>query len=213
MRSKSSLSYVRLTGGVLKPFQLAASDRNRRIWSQIAIGVVISLLWPAFIFAQDQLTGTETGHGAGSEQIQIVADKLIANDVEKYAEFIGNVKTTYPNFVIISDRLKIYYKDNLPGSNQNRSDNQEMIQRMVASGNVTITSDKYTAEAHSAEYDVDTMILVLNGENSTVRSGQNILSGSKITIYRKNGKIEAEGSPQKRVKAVFYSDKKLEKQQ
>jgi lipopolysaccharide export system protein LptA len=197
----------------LKLFQLAVSDKDHRNWSQIAFGVVISLLWPAFSFAQDQLTGIETGHGAGGDQIQIVADKLIANEVEKYAEFVGNVKTTTPNFVIVSDRLKIYYKDNLPGPNQNQSDNQEKIQRMVASGNVTITSDKYTAETHSAEYDVDTMILVLNGENSIVRSGKNILSGSKITIYRKNGKIEAEGSPQKRVKAVFYSDKTLPKQQ
>jgi lipopolysaccharide export system protein LptA len=197
----------------LKPFQLAALDKDHRNWSRLAFGVVISLLWPAFIFAEDQITGIETKHRAGAEQIQIVADKLIANDVEKYAEFIGDVKTTYLNFVIVSDSLKIYYKNNLPGPNKNRPDNPEMIQRMVANGNVTITTDKYTAETQSAEYDMDTMILVLSGENSIVRSGENILSGSKITIYRKDGKIKVDGSPQKRVKAVFYSDKIPENQQ
>jgi len=197
----------------MRPFQLSALDKDHLNWSRIAFAVMIGSLWPAFIFAEDPLTGIETGQRAGVEQIQIVADKLIANEVEKYAEFFGNVKTTSPNFVIVSDRLKIYYKDNPPGPDQNRPDNQAMIQRMVAGGNVTITSDKYTAETDSAEYDVDTMILVLNGENSTVRSGKNILSGSKITIYRKDGKMKAEGSPQKRVKAVFYSDKTPEKQQ
>ena len=59
---------------------------------------------------------------------------------------------------------------------------------------------------------VDTMVLVLEGENSRVQSGKNILTGSKITIYRKDEEIKVEGSPQKRVKAVFYSDATAEKQ-
>ena len=192
--------------------RLTPSARDRRNWSRIAIGVVIILFLPTFILAEDQPTEIETGHGGDGEQIQIVADKLITNNVEKYAEFVGDVKTTHPNFVMISETLRIYYKDHLPGL-KNQPGGQEFIKRIVASGNVTITSDKYTAETDSAEYDMDTMVLVLDGENSTVQSGKNILTGSKITIYRKDEKIKVEGSPQKRVKAVFYSNKNAENQQ
>jgi lipopolysaccharide transport protein LptA len=190
----------------LIPFRLTSSTRDRRNWRRIVIGLVIIWFSPNFTLAEDQPTEIETEHGSGGEQIQIVADKLITNNVEKYAEFIGDVKTTHPNFVMTSETLRIYYRDNLPGG-------QEFIKRIVASGNVTITSDKYTAKSHSAEYDMDTTVLVLDGENSTVQSGKNILTGSKITIYRKDEKIKAEGSPQKRVKAVFYSNKDAENQQ
>ena len=196
----------------MKPFRLTSSARDRWNWSRIIIGVVIILFLPTFTLAEDQPTEIETGHAGGGEQIQIVADKLITNDVEKYAEFVGDVKTTHPNFVMISENLRIYYRDNLPGL-KNRPGGQEFIKRIVASGNVSITSDKYTAKTHSAEYDMDTMVLVLDGENSTVQSEKNILTGSKITIYRKDEKIKVEGSPQKRVKAVFYSNKNTEKQQ
>lgn len=143
--------------------------------------------------------------GARAEQIQIVADKLTTNDEEKYAEFVGDVKTTHPDFEMVSESLRIYYHGDLPDLKK-RPGNQEFIKRMVASGNVIITSDKYTARTQSAEYDMDTMVLVLDGENSTVQSGKNILTGSKITIYRKDEKIEVEGSPQNRVKALFYSN-------
>jgi len=196
----------------LIPFRLTPSARDRRNWSRMVIGVVIILFLPTFTLAEDQPTEIETGQGSGGEQIQIVADKLITNNVEKYAEFIGDVKTTHPDFVMISDILRIYYRDNLPGI-KNRSGDQEFIKRIVAGGNVTITTDKYTAKTHSAEYDMDAMVLVLDGENSTVQSGENILTGSKITIYRKDEKIKVEGSPQKRVKAVFYSNKNAENQQ
>jgi lipopolysaccharide export system protein LptA len=202
----------RFTGGVLKSFQLVPSSKDHRNWSKIVLGMVIVFLSPVFIFAEDQLTEVEKANRERVEQIQIVADKLISNNVEKYAEFVGDVKTTYADLVIDSQSLKIYYKDDLPGP-KNAQGDQENIQRLVASGNVSIASDKYTAETQSAEYDMDTMILVLFGENSRIQSGKNVLTGSKITIDRKDGRIKVDGSPQKRVKAVFYSNKIPEEKQ
>jgi lipopolysaccharide export system protein LptA len=193
-------------GRALKPFRLTRSSKERRNWRRIAYGAIIILILPAVILAEDQPSEIGALQGESGERIQIIADKMITNNVEKYAEFAGDVKTTYPNFAMVSDTLRIYYKDNLPG-------NQELIERIVASGNVTITSDKYTAQSQSAEYDMHTMILVLEGDDSMVQSGKNILTGSKITIYRKDEKINVEGGPQKRVKAVFYSNKNAEKQQ
>ena len=212
MRSKNGSFQYRLTGGALKAFQSAPLSDGFRKWNRFVFGVVIILFYPGFIFAEDQLSEVEKANRESVEQVQIVADKLITNNVEKYAEFFGNVKTTYENLVIASESLRIYYKDDLPGREKGQA-GQEIIQRLVASGNVSIESDKYTAETHSAEYDMDTKTLVLIGENSMVQSGKNVLTGSKITIYRKDEKIQVDGSPQKPVKAVFYSNEIPEEKQ
>ena len=168
--------------------RLTPSAKTPGSWRRPAMGVVIFLFLPSFILAEDQPAEVDTKHARNGDQIQIVADKMITNDVEKYAEFIGDVKTTHPDFVMASESLRIYYKDNLSDL-KNKSGDQEFIKRIVASGNVTITSDNFMAETQSAAYDMDTMILVLDGENSMVQRGKNILTGAKITIYRKDEKL------------------------
>jgi lipopolysaccharide export system protein LptA len=146
-----------------------------------------------------------------AEQIQIVADKLTTNNTEKFAEFVGDVRASQGNLVITSERLRIYYRDDTD-RNKDQTASQESIKRIVASGNVKISSEKYKAQTDQAEYDLDTQVFVLIGENSTVTSGKNILTGSKITVYRKTGQIKVESSPQKRVRAVFYPKEKASEQ-
>jgi lipopolysaccharide export system protein LptA len=45
----------------------------------------------------------------------------------------------------------------------------------------------------------------MTGENSKVISGKNSISGSKIILYRKEGRVKVLGSEKKRVEATFYS--------
>ena len=163
--------------------------------------VVIMILAP-FVFADDQTQ--EKGKNQIDEQIQIVADKLVTNNAEKYAEFMGDVHATQGNFTITSEHLRIYYKDKLDNP-QDQIGSRELIKRIVASGNVKISSDQYTAETERIEYDLDTTILVLQGENSTITRGKNFITGSKITVHRKDGQIVVERGAEQRVKARFYS--------
>ena len=109
--------------------------------------------------------------------------------------------------MINPERLRIYYRDD-PNRNKNQIAGQESIKRIVASGNVQVSFEEYTADTDQAEYNPDTRILVLTGENSIMTSGKNTLTGSKISVDRKNGQIKVEGIPQKRVKAVFYPKEK-----
>jgi lipopolysaccharide export system protein LptA len=157
------------------------------------------------VFAKDLSQKKSTNQA--DEQIHIVADKLITNSAEKYAEFVGDVQASQGNLVITSERLRIYYRDD-PDGNKDQTGGQESIKRVVASGNVQVSSEKYRAETDQVEYDPDTQVLVLDGENSIVRSGKNILTGSKITVFRKTGQIKVESSPHKRIKAVFYPEEK-----
>jgi len=183
-------------------FRLLQPIKKRIYWIRVMMSTGIIVLLAPFVFAGD--LPTEKDKNQVGEQIQIVADKLIANDAEKYAEFIGDVQASQGNFTITSEHLRIYYKENIDNL-QNQTGNQEFIQRIVASGHVKISSDKYTAETERAEYDLDNAVLVLKGENSTIKSGKNLITGSKITVHRQNGQIVVERGAEKRVKARFYS--------
>jgi lipopolysaccharide export system protein LptA len=157
------------------------------------------------VFAEDLSQKKSTNQA--DEQIHIVADKLITNSAEKFAEFVGDVQASQGNLVITSERLRIYYRDD-PDRKKNQTSDQESIKRIIASGNVQVSFEEYKAKSDQAEYDLDTQVLVLTGENSTMRSGKNILTGSKISVDRKNGQMKVEGIPHKRVKAVFYPKEK-----
>jgi lipopolysaccharide export system protein LptA len=145
---------------------------------------------------------------AEDQPILITADQLISDNEEKFAEFIGNVKATQADFVITSDKLRIYYRGELLKAEEKEDankDNAEMLKKIVATGNVKINSTQYIAESDMVEYDTDTMMITLTGENSKVISGKNSLTGSKIILYRKDGRVKVFGSKKKRVEATFYS--------
>jgi lipopolysaccharide export system protein LptA len=137
-------------------------------------------------------------------EIEIVADRLISNNQEKYAEFQGNVVATQGDFKVTSDKLRIYYEGDMVKAGNQGSDEQS-VKKIVATGNVKIDTEQYQAQSDMAEYDVPTQIVVLTGDNSTVVSGKNSLKGAKITMWRAEGRVEVDSSPQSRVKAVLYS--------
>ena len=188
----------------MKAFRLRHRMKYRPFWIQVTLLTFTTILLSSGGFAGEP--PQKEGTNQADEQIQIVADKLITNSAEKFAEFIGDVRASQGNLVITSERLRIYYRDD-PDRNENQT-SQESIKRVVANGNVQISSEKYKAQADRVEYDLDSQVFVLIGENSTVTSGKNVLTGSKITVSRKNGQIKVESSPQKRVKAVFYPEEK-----
>ena len=160
---------------------------------------------PALGAAQD--TGEKNAPEQQETPIEISADKLITNSEEQYAEFIGNVKAIQGNFVITSGVLRIYYEGDLVNTGAKASGSeQESLKKIVATENVKIVSDRYTATSDRAEYDAVTDIIILSGTDATVVSGKNSISGNKITLNQKSGEVKVEGGPKKRVKAVFYSE-------
>ena len=186
----------------MKTFRLLHPIKGRIYWIRAMLVTGIIVLLAPFGFTEDQ--PTEKDKNQVGEQIQIVADKLITNNAERYAEFIGDVRASQGNFTITSKHLRIYYKDDLDNL-KNQTGSQELIKRIVASGHVKISSDQYTAETEQVEYDLDSTVLVLKGENSTIKRGKNFITGSKITVHRKDGQIVVERGAETRVKARFYS--------
>ncbi|RPH47583.1 MAG: hypothetical protein EHM85_19510 [Desulfobacteraceae bacterium] len=140
----------------------------------------------------------------GEKKIHITADRLIAEGNSNNAEFIGNVRAVQETTVITSERLKIFYKKDSSGIKDN-SKGEESIKEIIATGNVKILFDDKIAETQQAVYAAETRVLVLNGPDSKVTSGKNIISGSKITFFRDDGRVKVEGSGNRRVEAFFES--------
>ena len=162
-------------------------------------------------FAADEKKAAAPPQDAEEQPILIKADQLISNNEEKYAEFIGNVIANQADFVINCDKLRIYYQGKLidteDGSNKEEKNNKDegKLKKIVAIGNVKINSSRYNAKSEKVEYDTESMIITLSGEDSTVTSGKNSIVGSKIILYRKDGRVKVLGSKKKRVEATFYS--------
>ena len=174
----------------------------------VACTAVLYLIMAALLFvstavAQEPSSGNLTSTNDG--QIQIEADKLITNQAEKFAEFSGGVRASQGTFVINADRLRIYYQAASASAAQ-RAEGQETIRQLIATGNVKLSTEKFTAETDRAEYDPKTQVLVLIGESSALKSNRNILTGSKIIVNRKTGQMSVESDSQERVKAIFYPD-------
>ena len=189
----------------MKTFRLLQGIQDLVYWIGIILFTLTIMLLAPFIWAAEPPAPVDEART--EKQIEIIADQFTTQNELKYMDFTVDVSASQGNFVITSDRLRIYYKAN-PDRTKTQTDNQESIKQIVASGEVKISSEKYKAEADLVEYDLDSTVLVLKGEDSKIKSGQNLITGSIITVNRKNGQIKVERGPEKRVKALFYSKEK-----
>ena len=170
--------------------------------------VMIALVTAAVLAANPAWTADQSQTGqADGEPIQILADQLISYNDDQYAEFVGNVKVTQGEFTITSDKLRIYYQGELL-ENEEKGRDQEFLKKIIATGNVKITSEQYNAEADKAEYDTETRTVILSGENAKVISGKNSIAGSKITLNQESGQVKVESSGARRIKAEFFTKEK-----
>ena len=153
------------------------------------------------------IVSSAAADGAESDKIQITADNLNINNEENYAEFIGTVKAVHKDMTIDSDRLKIYY-DKGPGNSGTSAQGEESIKKIIAEGNVTIVSEGRIANAEKADYMTKTGVLILTGKDARITNEKNSITGGKITFNRLLGNVKVVADPQKRVKAIFFANKK-----
>jgi len=182
------------------------SSNNFRIFSILAAALIAGAAFiPVLAVAGDK--PLNTGNPDKPETTHITADKLLVDSEAKFAEFIGAVRLTRGSTVITADRLKIFFKGGVDNT-EKVSATRESINKIIAKGNVRIKLDDGVATTEQAEFISETSTYILSGENSKVISGDNSISGSKITLYRTDGRITVEGSSKNRVEAMIYSGKK-----
>ena len=165
---------------------------------------VLTLFSICSIYAADTVT-TAVPENQADNTIRITADQLVTDTQSQNAEFIGNVKVTRGDTVILSDRLKIFYSSTSNKGNQIET-GAESIRKIVAEGKVKITFDVQVATTQRAEWSPKDQTIVLSGPGSKIVSGKNSITGSKITVHQVGNRIKVEGGNNERVEAVFYSE-------
>nr|MBL0732696.1 hypothetical protein [Desulfobacterales bacterium] len=103
--------------------------------------------------------------------------------------------------LITSDSLKIFYDKNK--DDKQPDTDKESIKKLIVTGNVKIIMDNRIATTRQAEYIIKDKVLILTGAGSKVTSGNDSVSGSRIILYRTEGRVIVKGDSKSRVEAVF----------
>ena len=158
--------------------------------------VLFGLLWPVGVFSETLQQNNEN-ENAEAKPIVIKSQRLEMNNMLKVVTFTGDVKANYDNFIIDCDKMIAYYVD-MP-SQQVKEKKTLNIDKIIAMGNVIINrAEGGVATADEATYDQEFERLILTG-NPTVKQGNDVVKGERITIFLNEDRSVVEGSEEQKV--------------
>ena len=132
------------------------------------------LLLAPLLLAVAPAAGQQSGGRAGfssNSPVDVDADRIEVQDRADRAIFSGNVVARQGNMTINSARLTVVY------TNTNGVD----VQRLEATGGVTMRTPSETARGNVGLYDVDRRLLTLIGDVHLTQ-GQNRVQGGRLTL-------------------------------
>jgi lipopolysaccharide export system protein LptA len=121
------------------------------------------------------------GHDSNAP-VDVAADRIEVQDRADRAIFSGNVVVRQAALTMNSARLTVAYS----------SAGGIEIERLDASGGVTVRSPSETARGEFAIYDLDRRIITLIG-GVTLTRGQSHVSGGRLTIDLDSGRAVMDG--------------------
>jgi lipopolysaccharide export system protein LptA len=176
--------------------------RDLRVYKLAGIGLAIVALIAGLTTAVPGFAAEAENPGKG-DPIRITSDKLVTDNAKRSALFSGHVKAVQGDTVITADQLTIFFKS---GGGASKKISNSNIERLLAEGQVRIEFDNKVAVSNQAVYIIAERKLILSGPGSKVISGQDEISGSKITFFRDDGRVMLESDGQNRVNAIIHSD-------
>jgi lipopolysaccharide export system protein LptA len=123
------------------------------------------------------------GHN-GNAPVDVAADRIEVQDRADRAIFAGNVHVTQAELTMDTARLTVAYS----------SAGNVQIQRLDASGGVTVRSPTETARGDFGVYDLNRKLITLVGNVQLSRAGSQI-NGSRLVIDLNSGRAVIDGGP------------------
>jgi len=157
-----------------------------------------------FLDSNDTSSQPEQGN-----RLQISADSLQIDISRHSALFSGNVKVVHEDMVITADRLNVLFHKGFSAADTGALD-EAAVKQITAQGNVSMRFGDRSARSDRAVYHIDKKSLILSGDPVMLEMGKNAITGSKITYYRTDGRIEVESKGHTRVEGLFYNEKPAE---
>lgn len=147
------------------------------------------LLVPALGVAQ----GAQVAFGKVKQDtslpVEVAADNLAVSQSDGTAIFTGNVLIGQGEMRLSAPKVLVVYHEE-----SNR------ILRLEATGGVTLVSGPDAAEAASADYNIDSGVILMQG-NVLLMQGKNALTAERMTVDTKAGTAQMDG----RVKTILQT--------
>lgn len=163
---------------------------------RLSIPALILACAGAPALAQGTTTPLSDFQHDSTQPVEITSDALEVDQAAGKAIFTGTVKVAQGDLRLAADRLEVFYAQaDAPASG---APGQGGIERMAASGNVTLTTGAEAAEAERASYVVATGLVEMQGD-VLLTQGPNALAGQRLFIDLNAGTGRMEG----RVQTLF----------
>jgi lipopolysaccharide export system protein LptA len=205
-----------------------ASRRLRRACAALALGCGLGLSTATLAetpqgapASAGSAIGLDTAFFKSDQPIEITADRLDVDQVNKRAVFGGNVNAVQGDVHLAGELLTVFYDEKSEGAaappaatdaqdeaSEARDGDQAAgagarIRRMEVTGGVHVSSPTETATGDQGIYDLEAGTITLNG-NVILTRGENILRGSQLNIDVESGKSVIIGAADSgRVKGLF----------
>ena len=169
---------------------------------------------PAFAQKSGSPSGTDqTFSGmklSNDKPIQIESDKLEVHDNDNTAVFTGNVNVVQGTTLMKAGRMVVHYIKGAKGSGDGgnadsagektdssvgnlMSGGASNIKSIDVDGKVYVKSDDQIATGDHGTFDMQTQILVLEGDKVVLTQGDNVVIGCKLTANLKTGLSDLDG--------------------
>jgi lipopolysaccharide export system protein LptA len=187
----------------------------------------LSLTVPGTAFAQ-QNGSDQTFSGmklSNDKPIQIESDKLEVHDKDNTAIFTGNVNVVQGTTLMKAGNMVVHYIKGEKGAAEGGKADSPVasavgggtsnIKSIDVDGKVYVKSDNQIATGDHGTFDMQSQVLVLEGDQVVLTQGDNVVIGCKLTANLKTGlsKLDGCGSAgnKGRVKVLLTPQKKTAK--
>ncbi len=146
----------------------------------LALGAI-----PADAQAQSTNVAFGTIQQDTSLPVEVTADSLSVSQTDGAAIFTGNVVIIQGEMRLAAPRVLVIYAEAGP-------ENTGRIERLEATGGVTLVSGPDAAEAERADYNIDDGQVVMQG-NVLLTQGASALTSDKMTVNLEGGTAQMDG--------------------
>ncbi len=129
---------------------------------------------------------TTTSYSQKAKSIDINANRMEMDNNKNLITFFDDVVVKREDLTLYCSKLQVYYKED---ENKKRD-----VDYIIAEGNIKILQGLRTATGNEARFYKNKEIIILTGNPATVKEGDNVINGDKITLYLNENKSVIEGN-------------------
>ena len=148
--------------------------------------LAVAMLLATAVPSAAQAQGAEVAFGGikadTSLPVEVTADQLRVSQTDGTATFTGNVVVVQGDMRLSADGVEVVY----------RGEDRTRIQRLHATGHVTLLSGKDAAEAADAVYTIETGAVEMTGD-VLLTQGTSTIAGQKLVVDLASGTGRMEG--------------------